>query len=456
MGGKLDLEASSTPGLGDSSYLLASGAEAVIVDPQRDVRRMLDVAEGRSLRIRYVLETHVHNDYVSGALEVRAATGATIAGPAAAGYAFHFLPLEDGSELRVGDLALVALQTPGHTPEHTSYVVRAPDDADPLAVFSGGSLMVGSAGRTDLLGPELARDLVRAQFRTMRRFAAMPDPTLLLPTHGAGSFCATAPPGEARTSTIGRERGSNPALAAQDEETFAREQLSGLMAFPAYYAHMAPINRAGPHVVGDVPLPRPLGPEAVSLHMERGARLVDARDGAAYAAAHVPWSLNCPMADTFASYVGWVVPFGTPLILLADDGPARAEAAVQLFRIGFDDVPGYLDGGMDAWIASGRPTRSYPVATLDDLIGEARLGGRAILDVRQRNEWEEGHLPGSRHTFVGDLPRRIHELLGLDTVMVACATGYRAAIAASMLDAVDVPVRLVARDGVPAALRGLG
>jgi len=456
MGGGLDLEVFVTPGLGDSSYLLASGAEAVIVDPQRDARRMLEVADARGFRVRRVLETHVHNDYVSGAAEISAETGATVAGPARAGYAFPYTPLEDGSELSVGDLVLVALETPGHTPEHTSYVVRSPDETGPLAVFSGGSLIVGSAGRTDLLGDELAGDLVRAQFRTMRRYEAMPDGTLLLPTHGAGSFCATAPPGDARTSTIGRERRSNLALAAPDEETFAREQLSGLLAFPTYYAHMAPINRAGPSVYGAVPRPRPLDPEAVALLLERGARLVDARDGAAFAAHHVPGSLNSPMADTFASYVGWVVPFGTPLVLVTEDDSDRAEAAVQLFRIGFDEVSGYLDGGIDAWVASRRPTRSYPLATVDDLVAEARRGGRAILDVRQRTEWEGGHLEGSRHAFVGDLPGRIHELRDAHGLLVTCATGHRSAIAASLLDAARVPLRLVARDGVPAALQRLG
>jgi hydroxyacylglutathione hydrolase len=446
----VDLEVVVTQGLGDCTYLLASGTEAAIVDPQRDAGRLLQLAEARGLRVRHVLETHVHNDYVSGAPEVRAATGATIAAPAHGGYAFPFTPLGDGSVLTLGEVRLVAMATPGHTPEHTSYLLRSRDD-DPLAVFSGGSLIVGSAGRTDLLGPERAEELARAQYRAMRRFETLPDTTLLLPTHGAGSFCASGSPEDARTSTIGRERGSNPALRAPDEATFVREQLSGLPAYPEYYAHIAPINRAGAEVRGATALPRPLEPDALAGHLERGARLVDARDVVAFAGAHVPGSMNSPLEDSFASYVGWVVPFGTPILLVADHPDARAEASVQLFRIGYE-VAGYLDGGVDAWATSGRSVASYPVATVEDLLAEARRGGEGILDVRQRTEWEAGHLPGSRHCFVGDLPARLSEFGGTGDLIVACVSGQRSAIAASLLAAAGASVRPVARDGVPAAL----
>ncbi|HEU4356579.1 MAG TPA: MBL fold metallo-hydrolase, partial [Actinomycetota bacterium] len=285
-----DLDLVVTPGLGDTSYLLGSGDEALVVDPQRDAGRLLAAAEARGVRVRFVLETHVHNDYVSGAAEIRAATGATIVGPTDAGYDFAFDPMEEGAELRVGDLRLVALRTPGHTPEHISYAIHPLGSDGPVAVFSGGSLMVGSAGRTDLLGADRTQELTRAQYRTMRRFAEMPGGVLVLPTHGAGSFCASGPTQDDRTSTIDRERGSNPALRAPDEETFVREQLSGLLAFPRYYAHMAPINRAGPEVRGGAPQAPPASPEDLDRAIASGARLVDARPGADFAAAHVPGS----------------------------------------------------------------------------------------------------------------------------------------------------------------------
>lgn len=445
-----------TPGLGDNSYLLASGDEAVVVDPQRDAGRLLALAETRGVHVRFVLETHVHNDYVSGAAEVRSATGAEICGPARAGYAFAFRPLEEGDEVRIGDLRLLALETPGHTPEHTSYAVLAPGVDAPIAVFSGGSLIVGSAGRTDLLGADRAEELARAQYGSVRRYLPMPNETLLLPTHGAGSFCASGPPQDDRTSTIGRERASNPALRAPDEPTFVAEQLTGLLAFPTYYAHMAPINRAGPRVLGGAPPVVPLPPAEVETAVAAGGRLVDAREGTAFAQGHVPGSLNVPLEDAFGSYVGWLVPFGTPIVLVAQDASATSEAATQLFRIGYDRILGRLDGSLDAWTTSGRPVSSYPVASLDDLVATAREDPASVLDVRQRAEWDAGHLPGSRHCFVGDVPSRMPELVGAGSTLVTCASGHRSAMAASLLQAAGVPVRLVANGGVPDALPRAG
>jgi glyoxylase-like metal-dependent hydrolase (beta-lactamase superfamily II) len=445
-----------TPGLGDNGYLLVSSDEAVAIDPQRDARRFLEAAAARGSRIRTVLETHVHNDYVSGALEIREATGANIAGPASAGYAFGFSPMEDGAELAVGDLTLTAVATPGHTPEHTAYAVGRPGSPAPEAVFSGGSLIVGSAGRTDLLGADRAEELARAQFHSLRRLASLPDATVLLPTHGAGSFCATAPPGKRRTSSIGAERAENPALAETEEADFVRRQLDGLDRFPAYYRHIAPINRAGPPVLGDVPAPAPRSADEVAATMRAGAWLVDGRDGAAFAERHVPGSLNVPLEESFASYVGWLVPFGEPIALLVPDGPALAEAATQLFRIGIEPV-GHLEGGIDAWRAGGRDLASYPTVDVAELLAELGSGelGEAgeIVDVRQPSEWAAGHLDGSRHAFVGDVPERLDTFRRDEPTTVICASGYRSAMAASVLDRAGLPVRLVARGGVPRALR---
>lgn len=448
----MDVDLFVTPGLGDNSYLLSSGDEAVAVDPQRDVARILAAAQGRGARIRYALETHVHNDYVSGSSELRRAVGAEIVGPARAGFGFAFRPLEDGDELAVGEVRLVAVRTPGHTPEHTGYLLYESDE--PVALFSGGSLIVGSAGRTDLLGPELTQELTRAQFRTMRRLAELPDRVALLPTHGAGSFCASAPPGEQRTSWLGAERMSNPALLELNEETFVRRQLSGLMAYPDYYAHMAPINRAGPTILGDVPLPPPAGVERIAAWLGEGVWLVDARDGASFAAAHVPGSLNVPLEASFGSYVGWLVPFGSTIALLVPDREALVEAATQLFRIGFDDVRGHLDGGMDAWRSSARLTASYPTIGVESLLDEiAREEAGDVVDVRQRTEWDAGHLEGTRHVFVGDVPDRLAEFDPGSTSTIVCASGYRSSMAASVFARAGLPVRLVARSGVPRALQ---
>jgi glyoxylase-like metal-dependent hydrolase (beta-lactamase superfamily II)/rhodanese-related sulfurtransferase len=452
----VELDLVVTPGLGDNSFVLSSRGEAILVDPQRDIDRFLRVLEERGARARYVLETHVHNDYVSGAAELVAATGAQVVGPAEARYAFPYTPMAEGDRLTVGAAVLTALETPGHTPEHLAYGLSSGGGSEPAAVFTGGSLIVGSAGRTDLLGPERTETLTHAQFRTLQRLKSFPAGTRVLPTHGAGSFCATVPPQEERTSTIGRELGSNPALAETDEATFVRRQVSGLMAYPAYYAHMAPINRAGPPVVGGVPVPPEVPPEEVARLRSLGAVVVDARDGAGFAAAHVPGSINVPLEDSFASYVGWLVPFDEPLVLIVPEPPgeALAEAAVQLFRIGYGRVLGYLGGGVDAWDASGRGVRSYPTVSVEELLTVARTDPSRILDVRQDPEWDAGHLPASRHVFVGDLLGRIGELEEDGGLVTVCASGYRAAMAASLLDRAGVPVSLVARDGVPAALHG--
>ena len=344
--------------------------------------------------------------------------------------------------------------TPGHTPEHLAYVLR--DGAEPIALFSGGSLMVGGAGRTDLLGLERADELTRLQFRSMRRLAELADAVRLLPTHGAGSFCAVGSPGEQRTSTIAEERAGNPAFTETDEEAFVRRQLSGLMAFPGYFAEMAPINRAGPPVLGSPPGPRAMTVDEVADALAAGARLVDAHDGAAFAEGHVAGSLSIPLEPSFASYVGWLVPFATPLVLSVQDEEALGEASVQLRRIGWDAVLGHLADGIDAWAASGRATSSFPTVRVDRLVDELGAGEAGeILDVRQGTEWDAGHLEGSTHVFVGDLPERLEGFDRGERQTVICVSGYRSSMAASLLDGAGIPVRLVARSGVPRALRSL-
>jgi len=458
----MQLESFLTRGLGDTSYLLASGDQALIVDPQRDIGLVLAATRARAVHVTRIVETHVHNDYVSGALELRAATGATIAGPARAGYAFPFEPLAEGGELSVGTLRIAAAETPGHTPEHLSYLVYEEGSDEPTAVFTGGSLIVGSAGRTDLLGPDATLELTRAQRHSLIRLSALPDQTLVLPTHGAGSFCSSSPPSEERTSTIGHERASNPALADGDidEATFVRRRLSGLLAYPSYYAHIAPINRAGPRVHGNVPVPPALSAAQLAAAAIAGAWVVDGRPPRAFAAGHLPGSISIELDDSFASYVGWIVPFGAPIVLvLPGDRPEREavlEAATQLFRIGYEAVDGYLRGGVDAWVAVGRPLRSYPVATVDELATAVREGRARVLDVRQRTEWEAGHIEGSTHLFVGDIDARIAKIPHDEEVWTVCASGHRAAMAASLLDRAEIPVRLVTPGGVPDVLARIG
>ncbi|HYV00919.1 MAG TPA: rhodanese-like domain-containing protein [Actinomycetota bacterium] len=447
----MELDVLVTPGLGDNSFLLASGGEAAVIDPQRDVARLLALAESRDEKIRHVLETHVHNDYLSGALEIREATGAEIAAPARGGYEFEHRPMAERDEIAVGELALAAMETPGHTPEHLSYLLKEAGSGRPVAVFTGGSLMVGSAGRTDLLGPELTEELTSAQFRTLHRLASLPDDVQVLPTHGAGSFCGAGPAPKERTSTMGQERNHNRALAASDEEAFVRQQLSGLLAYPTYYRYLAQINRSGPRLLRDYPRPRGLSPDEVATRMDSEVWVVDARWRVQFARAHIAGSLNVELDETFGSYAGWVVPFGDPLLLVLPQpvDESLEESVTQLLRVGYERIEGYLEGGIDAWRAEGRPVSSYRVAGLEELCRAYRTGtvGK-VLDVRQQTEWDQGHIPASQHIFVGDLPGRIGEVPSETDVWTICATGHRASMAASLLDRAGRSTRLVEGTGV--------
>ncbi|HEX8024819.1 MAG TPA: MBL fold metallo-hydrolase, partial [Candidatus Limnocylindrales bacterium] len=441
----MDLELFVTRGLGDSSYLLASGREAVLVDPQRDAWRFIAAAEAKGWRIVRVLETHVHNDYLSGAIETHEATGAVITAPARGRYEFDHVGADEGDRFELGEYTITAMATPGHTPEHLSWLVAeagaaaGPDGTvAPVAAFTGGSLLVGSVGRTDLLGPALAPAMTLDQQRTLQRLAALPDDVRILPTHGAGSFCSAGPVAASRTTTIGDERLGNATFAGidLDVDTFRDRLLGGLGLVPAYYAHMAALNRAGPRVLRGYRPPPALDPAGVvrAQAAAGGATIVDTRRRDLFAAGHIEGSLNIELNDTFAAYVGWLLPFAAPLVLVLGE-PVEAsleEATTQLLRIGYERVLGHLEGGVEAWRAAGHELSSYPITTMESV-----NAGRepVLLDVRQPNEWrDEGVVPGSRHIFVADLPRRLGELPAGEPVTVFCRTGHRAAMAASILD----------------------
>ena len=456
----MDIELFTTPGLGDTSYLVASHGEAALVDPQRDAWRFVAFAEARGWRITHVLETHVHNDYLSGALETRAATGATIVAPERGAYAFAHLGADEGTEIQLGGLRLSAMATPGHTPEHLAWAIHDADsvrnagsvgDAAPDGVFTGGSLLVGTAGRTDLLGPDRTAELTGMQAATLRRLAALPASVRVFPTHGAGSFCSAGPTASSTGSTIGAERDANPVLLALQDTDFANALLGGLGLYPTYYAQMAPLNRAGPRVLGASSRIPELDVETFALTAAGGACIVDGRPRTAFAAAHLPGALNVELDDSFAAYVGWLVPFDAPIVLVMPDPVAEStdEATTQLLRIGYEHIAGVLAGGIDAWAAAGRLVRTYRTTTIEALYDDTRRGvPAALLDVRQPVEWrDDGVLPGSRTIFVADLHGRLGELPRDQELTVLCKAGSRAAIAASILDAADIPVRLVASGG---------
>lgn len=415
-----------TEGLGDSTYVLIHDGTAVVVDPQRDIDRFERVLDDRNAELRFVLETHLHNDYISGGRDLARAAAGELVLPSGAAPAFRHRPAFHREELDGGSLSIRPLHTPGHTPEHMSYVVLI--DGIEAAVFSGGSLLVGSAGRTDLLGMDRADTLARLQYGSVHRLARLPGSTELYPTHGSGSFCTASGTG-ALTSTIDAERKSNPVLAYSDEDSFVEGQLSGLVPYPAYYRHMGPANLMGMPPAPDLDIPR-LGVEELGRLMGE-ITIVDTRPEKAFAAGHIPGSIGIPLRDDFGVWAGWVLPHNAPVALIAQGPEDVEEARRQLTRIGFDDVRGvFFD--LSAW---PEDLSSYRTATVEDF-ASAVSSGAQVLDTRAPNEWEkEGIIPDSTTRYVPDIAAG--KLSGLTTdrpIWVACGTGYRATIAASFLE----------------------
>ncbi len=428
----MDVLSFRTPGLGDQTYLLIHEGRGVLVDPQRDIGRFLDAAAERDVELRFVLETHLHNDYVSGAGQAAQRTGAELVMPAAAAPAYRHTPAFHLEDLDGGGgLTLRPVHTPGHTPEHTSYLVLI--DGAPVALFSGGSLLVASAGRPDLLGPERARSLARLQHLSLRRLAALPPGTALYPTHGEGSFCTATGAGRL-TSTIGTELTDNPLLAIDDPDEFADTLLADPMPIPAFYRHMGPANTLG------VP---PMPPTGVPELSEPAGRVVDLRPRQVQADGMLPGSYGIEMDDDFGSWTGWLLPRGEPITLVAEPGQEIDEAVTQLAQIGLDTVQGVVrDLGEHA-------TQTYRLTDLDGFIRLLREPDAQFLDVRMPAEWEQVRLPGAVERFLPDLfAQGLPATLDPERpVLVACASGRRAAIAAAYL----------AREGYrPIALDGAG
>jgi hydroxyacylglutathione hydrolase len=437
-----------TPGLGDSTYLVSHDGLGLLIDPQRDVDRFLTAAADRDVELRWVLETHLHNDYVSGAPEAARRSGAELVMPAASGAAYAHVPAFHGEELTAGDLAVRPLHTPGHTPEHTSYLVLI--DGEPVAVFSGGSLLVGAAGRSDLLGPERARQLARLQYSSVQRLAALPEPVELYPTHGLGSFC-TASMAEHTSSTIGAERTGNPVLAFPDADAFADAQLAGLTPYPTYYAHMGPANLLGPPPLPDTSVPE-LTPAEVQ-DLRDGVHLVDIRPRRTFAAGNIPGSIGVELSDVLGTWVGWLLPFNAPVVLVADDDTDVEQAAVLLAQVGFDDVRGVLRD-LDGWAAQVEALQQHRVVGLRDIVAAIESGeARQILDVRAPDEWAEGHLDGSIHRYLPDLVAGVPaELDPSQPVWVVCDVGTRSSTAANLLRSRGLEPVVLAGGGVPDVL----
>ncbi|MGP4083969.1 rhodanese-like domain-containing protein [Streptomyces sp. KR55] len=436
-------------GLGNRSYLAGGARTAVAVDPPRDIDQVVSAAARRGVRISHVVETHLHNDYVTGGLELARVTGAAYLVPAAARVSFERIPVHDGDTAEVDSgLTLRALATPGHTPHHTSYVLEAAGEA--VAVFTGGSLLIGAVGRPDLVEPRLTEQLARAQHASAHRLAVeLPDETVVLPTHGFGSFCSSGQ-AEGDATTMGKEKTVNPALV-QHVESFVRQLLAGLGDVPSYYAHMGPANAAGPAPL-DLTPPAVADADDIAARLAAGEWVVDLRNRVAFAEGHVSGSFNFEADGKLATYLAWLIPWGKPVTLLAESPEQLASAQRELVRVGIDRPAAAATGEPASWIRPGESLSAYPRATFADLVSAD--GDVVVLDVRRDSERADAHIQGSVHIPLHALHKRIDEIPE-GQVWVHCAGGMRAGIAASLLDAAGRDVVAVDDGFAAAAAAGL-
>ena len=412
-------------GLGNSAYLIDLGdGRGLTVDASRDLRSLEATADELGLRIAFAADTHLHADFLSGACQLAATHDAEVLASAAGARDFPHRGLREGDEVDLGGLRLRAQATVGHTDEHLSFLLL--DGDAPVGVFTGGSLVVGAAARTDLVAPDRTEELARAQFRSLQRLMTLPDEVVVWPTHGAGSFCS-APPGAERSSTIGRERTTNPLLAFSDENAFVAALVGGLGSDPAYFDRLGELNRRGPDVLIGPPILHQLTPEQVRWLAASETYVVDVRPIADYAAAHIPGSLSIELRDAFATWLGWLVPESAHIVVVRDPEQNPVEILAQAAKVGYDDIVGELTGGLPAWRVEGLPTATT------QLIAPTLASADHVLDIRQDAEFAGGHVPGAEHVELGALASAVGALPpGPLTAM--CGHGERAMTAASILE----------------------
>ena len=448
--GALTIETIDTPTLGDRSYLVHDGEVAVVVDPQRDIDRVLELAAAAGVRITHVFETHIHNDYVTGGLELARVTGAAYHVNADDQVSFERVGVRDGDVVEVSPrMSVRVIHTPGHTLTHLSYALSS--EGEEIGVFTGGSLLFGSTGRPDLLGPEHTHDLVHHQYASAHRLAQeLPGHTHVLPTHGFGSFCSAGSSDGTSASTIAQELAQNPAYSL-DEEAWVEQTLAGLDAYPAYYVHMGPANAAGPDGV-DLSPPEPADKAVLAQRIREGEWVVDLRNRTAFAAGHVTGTLNFGIDGQFATYLGWLIPWGTPLTLLGETAEQVAEAQRELVRIGIDELAGAATGGPEDW--TDEELGSFEVAKFGDLAQVRHHRPVQVLDVRRAQEHDAGHIEGAVNIPIHEILTRADDVPEGE-LWVHCAGGYRASVAASVLAAAGRQVVAVDDSFDNAAAAGL-
>ena len=423
-----------TPGLGDRGYIVHDGVHAFVIDPQRDTDRVERLLAEHGLKLTHVGETHIHNDYVNGGYQLARKNGATYVVPADVELSYanesNVRAMGEGDSFRVGDLDVHVVHTPGHTPHHISFAVSR--DNHPGAVFTGGSLLYGTVGRPDLVAPDLTVKQAHDQWHSAHKLVdALPADTQIYPTHGFGSFCSSIQTEGVQTS-LGQEKSINPALT-QAEEDFVEMLLAGLDVFPAYYAHMGPANAAGPAPI-DLSLPEPVDPAELRRRVAAGEWVVDLRSREVFASGHVPGAMNFDLNGAFINYLGWMIPWGTPVTLVGATTEQVAAAQRELVRIGIDRPVGRAVGGPESWMPEGEQPAYLRRVDFEEMAKEWKANpGSVVIDTRQILEWESGHVKGATFMPFYEVLDRMGELPRDVDVYVYCGSGYRAAAVASLL-----------------------
>ena len=425
-------------GLAQYSYVLSSEGEAIVIDPMRDFERYTKYAQEQDLTIRFVTETHIHADFVSGASALAEASGAGLVLSSYVQepyiYSMEHQALRDGDELRIGKLRLAALHTPGHTPEHLGFVLfdGGRDASEPVAFFSGDFLFVGSLGRPDLLGEDAKQQLANDLYGSLHeRIAFLPDGVQVYPGHGAGSLCGSGL-SERAESTLGYERRSQP-LFKLNREAFVEEILNSVPAMPSYYPRMKQLNSKGASSVAVLPGSTPLSPaELAALLADDAVTVIDFRRREAFGGAHIPGAINIGAGQHLSLWAGWMISPERRLLLVNDSGDDE-EARRSLVRVGLDRVEGFLHKGMPAWIDAGMEfTRTTQLSVQEVAANRPRA---TILDVRDNKEWMAGHIEGAVHISLGELRTRMGDLPKQTSMVAVCGSGYRSSVAASLLEA---------------------
>jgi hydroxyacylglutathione hydrolase len=422
-----------SPGLAHNSYFIGSGSSAAVIDPRRDSQVYQELASKHEMRIKYILETHRNEDYVIGSLQLAHETGAAI---------YHGMGLDwsygenikEGQEFNLGKLRLTALQTPGHSDESLSYVLRdLRSGTSPVMLFSGDALFVGDTGRVDLKGNSETERMASSLYDSLfNRLLPLGDGVILCPAHGAGSLCG-ANIGDRDESSLGIEKEQNPALLSSDKAQFIARKMAEKLEYPPYFRQMEKLNQFGPPLLEGYSLPPPLNPSEFRKELENGVLVLDTALPAGYGAAHIKESYSIWL-EGVSYFPGWFLKYNKPILLVLEDSLHLETATRYLWRLGYDNILGYLKGGIEAWYNAGRPIENLSLWSVVQLKENLERGeDLLVLDVRDDAEWNSGHIQGSLHIYVGHVEERLAELPADKTIAVLCSIGHRASLAASLL-----------------------